>query len=315
MSDTPLATDASSRLDALLVDFFSIFAQIRSIRAALSSLLSDGFYQLSLARHDSPLLPLDQSSYAGRDMTATTTVRAETVDGGDADTSAVKYSLHQYLPSSSTSASAASSPIRQGVFSAHLSARERRLDALIAQRGQLDDGVEQRIDQSLAAADLAAASLPPPLPELPSTPLHWFGLLAPPPLGAAQAAFEGATARVAELAALHDRLRVLEEQWMSELQQKDAAMAEKRRSAAERWRQDSERKPQADGSEEDSDPSIAPRKYAEESKEQGRSQTSVSGRAVAATQHAAAAGTADLDDEMGSAMQSLSLTKHRAKGS
>ena len=301
----PSPSDLSARLDVLLVDFFAIFADIRSLRSELSSLLSDGYYELSLAQHDSPHLPLDQSSYAGRDMTATTTIIHSA-------TEPPLFSIHQLptaAPSSSVSVSA-SSPIRPGVFSAHMSARDRKLDALIAQRGQLDDATEQRIEQSVAAADIAA-SAPPPVPDLPSSPLMWFGVLAPKQLTTAQTAFSRAMERVAQLCQLHLQLRAIEQQWMALLEQKDEHLAQRRKQAAQTWKDISERS--GDKEEEDEEEaggmSGQSRRELEESKEQGESGSS---RKVSRHQSSKVK-REDTDKAVEDAMQSLTITKHRKK--
>ena len=310
MSSLSSPADLSARLDELTVEFFTIFAAIRSVRSQLSSSMADGFYELSLARHESPLLPLDQSSYAGRDMTATTTIthNARQPASSGTATEPTVFSLNQQPAPSSFS-----SPIRPAVFTAHLSARERKLDALIAQRGQLNDTIERRIDQSVAASAITASS-PPSLPQLPSAPLHWFGLLTPPALRTAQLAFSQAMQPVARLAALHDKLRTVEERWMSALQQKDAAMADARKKAADRWKANSERseeKKADDDEDRGSGLSGLLRKELEESKEARRSRPSGSSTREL---HALVDG-ADVDEVVGDAMQSLTITKHRKKDS
>ena len=305
----------SARLDKLLVEFFSIFADIRSVRSELSSSMSDGFYELSLARHESPLLPLDQSSYAGRDMTATATISHT---GGSAHSSSTAteslvFSLQQRGPGTASASladetAASASPIRPAVFSAHLSARERKLDALIAQRGQLDDAIERQIDRSLAAADLAASLSAPTLPHLPYAPLQWFGLLPPRQLAAAQTAFKRAMEPVARLCELHERLRRVEEQWMGQLEQRDKATAEARRQAAERWRINSETAGESEANEANgagSEPNGTSRPHWEESKEAGRGASTVFGLKPAALTDATDTSAADAPDH---AMQSLSIT-------
>ena len=325
MTTSVSQAELSARLDELLVEFFAIFADIRSVRSQLSSSVSDGFYSLALARHESPLLPLDQSSYVGRDMTATTTITHTAGKGKAAsaskaaDNQPIIFCLNQQriaAPSSSaltSDSSSASSPIRPGVFTAHQSARERKLDALIAQRGQLDDAIEQQIDQSVAAADMAA-SAPPSIPLLPSQPLLWFGLLAPQPLTEAQRAFQQSMERVARLCALHDRLRLVEEQWMSALEQKDRAMAEERRRAADRWAEDSEKSEVAEEEENGSSVS-ALRKEREESKEEARSKSTNATRVPATQQRSSVVDESSKEQSVADAMQSLSIGKHRKKDS
>ena len=311
------SSSSSARLDALLVDFFTAFADSRSVRSELSSLMSDGFYDISLARHESPLLPLDQSSYAGRDMTASTTIshNAER-EGAHADEEPIAFCLNRQPAVASTAAVvSASSPIRPAVFTAHLSARERKLDALIAQRGQLNDAIEQQIDEAVSAADMSTSS-PPPVPSLQCEPLRWFGLLAPLQLTAAQVAFKHAMERVARLCELQERLRIAEERWMKQLQQVDTARAEERKQAAERWKVDSEKRAEREGDEEaGSELGGAWRRQVEKSKLEGRHDSSRSDREMLESPQRPAVSRAGKDEEVVDSLQSLSITHFAQPGS
>ena len=238
MPSTPLsltrsasATTLSSQLDAILVEFFTLFSTLRSLRAALSSQLSSGFFAFARARHDQPRLLLDSSAYVGRPMQPTVGVFT-TSSPSSLTVVPLSPSPPPSPTSSSSSSSSPSSSIRQRVFTAHMSSRERRLDEFIARKGALDASAEAAIDAALARDD---ASEPPAL-DLSRAPLRWFGVMVPAGVSEGQRAFEEALRTAVEVAGVEARMRLLEERYMGSMRIKDPLwvkqvefMAEERR--------------------------------------------------------------------------------------
>ena len=238
----------SAQLDAVLIEFFTVFASLRAARGRLSSQLSDGFFSFSLVRHADPRLLLDSSSYSARQMRNTVAVDVNSSESGPL------YTLHAVddrqppsPPPPPPPPPRRRLPIRQRVFTAHQSLQSNKLDAYIAQQGKLTPEVEAEIDSQLLSSSASA----PPAVDLSRTPLRWFALLVPPSLQQAQRQFSSALQQTMEVAALEQRLRELETHYMRLLSEKDPHWASSVERTARQRREKSEEKEQTQSDDEE----------------------------------------------------------------
>jgi hypothetical protein len=212
----------SSKLDDLFSEYMSVYAQVREERARAHALLKAGFFGFAEARHALPSLPLDATAYSGRDMLPTCAWQCRNAHEPDvvpADLSAVE------------------APVLFSVVAVELKDEEDDGDD---EESKEEDGVRQRggkgatdKDAAAAAASAAAATsdaaeassadavAAPPALDLRTSPLQWFGVLAPPSVSTAAASFRSSLEPLATVASLAQRLRELEKkfQYLSQLQQ------------------------------------------------------------------------------------------------
>jgi hypothetical protein len=203
----------SAKLDDFLAEYLALYEQVRSARAQAHQQLSQGFFNMAEARHSMPQLALDATAYGGREMLPTIAWKARNAHPLEAGEEAARRLAEL------------ETPIRFEVAEVELK-EEKEEDETEEVDGdeskQSKDGVRKRAGKRTAAEkealalddapspdDAAAAPAPAPI-DLRSTPLAWFGVLAPPSLPAAAASFRSSLSTLAHIASLAQRLREIE---------------------------------------------------------------------------------------------------------
>lgn len=223
----------SAKLDDLFAEYMQLYAAVREARAQSNAQLKEGFFALSQARHHSTAgvsIALDASAYSGRDMLASQgwSIR----------------SLHPAEPSDADDLNVNAKSVEEPLVFAVVPVEYKQGE----EKGDKDDEAEEEQQQQAgeaasalrkrggagakdaaaakdaeasASSDDTPAAPAPAVVDLRSTPLSWFGVLAPPQLPAVAASFQSSLASLALVASLAQRLAELEKKfrYLSHLQQ------------------------------------------------------------------------------------------------